>query len=174
MNNLHERRNKRKEREVEQTPVAFLSALDQMVTDQMEHEAKHLKKPKMVAGEEPIATTPCSDRCLRQMLLLIGFEAELAPSRTDLPTIPNPKLLVLYFAIAKYVRDYNAGNSDKISFYSPIASPTDELLQAIESAADDVVFYHGLGLFDLKENHSVCLYVNNPELSSKSSVPSMN
>jgi hypothetical protein len=162
MNNQQERVAKRKFTS-EDPPVAMFKALNKMVVDQEEHEAKFKKKRK-VATAEPMATTPCSDRLVRQMLQLIGIEAEFKPRNRE--TVANPQLVVLYFAIANYVEEYNKEHSEEehITFYSPIESPTEELLQAVK-AMDAVVFYDGLGLFDLKPNHSVSLYVENPEFT---------
>ncbi len=141
----------------------LLSALDEIVDDQKEHE-ENAKKKASTEINEIVALNHTADRALRQMLLLIGIEAELVDMQ-DRETIPNPKLLALYYAIAKYVADYNQEHSAEqrsITFYSPIESPTEALLQAV-AATDDVVFYNGLGLFDLKPERSVSVYVQNPE-----------
>ena len=145
----------------------LLSAVDEMADDQKEHK-ENAKKEASTETNEIVAHTPTSDRALRQMLLLIGIKAEFG-DRQDLETIPNPKLLVLYYAIAKYVADYNQEHSAEqrsITFYSSIESATEALLQAV-AATDDVVFYNGLGLFDLKPEHSVSVYVQNPEFIAR-------
>lgn len=162
MNNQQERVAKRKFTS-EEPSVSMFKSLNKMVVDQEEHEAKYKKKCQEATAESA-TTTHCSDRLVRQMLQLIGIEAEFRPRNGE--TVANPQLLILYFAIAKYVEEYNKEHCEEehITFYSPIELPTEELLQAVE-AIDEVVFYDGLGLFDLKPNRSISLYVENPEFT---------
>lgn len=98
------------------------------------------------------------DVLLRNLMLLAG---NLSASDTkDSHDIPNPDLVLLYWVITKYVTEQNealeAGHA--YDFFSPILKPTPELLDAVASC-NDIELCRKVGLFALKNGHSICLKV---------------
>ncbi|MGV3739853.1 MAG: hypothetical protein ACO1N3_00980 [Gammaproteobacteria bacterium] len=150
-----------KSRENEKKAIMALSSL---IDDQVEHERK--KRKLEDSFPEKADNSSIGDRGLRQLLQIVGINDECGCNTPhgNQSIIINPKLLVLYYALKNYVKNYNIDAEEKIDLYSPIKNPTKDLLKAVEKSGD-ITFNSRFGVFAVKPGHTIPMYIDNPVYS---------
>lgn len=157
---------RKREREQENL-TNMLLAITEVIDDQVALERETKEKKTQGTYTKKTDNSLGQDRAVRQMLQIVGINDayECSDRLSERETIPNPKLVVLYYALVKCVNDHNINAQEKIDLYSPIKKPSKDLLEATKKSSD-IVFNPRLGLFAIKPGHSLPIYVDNPDYIS--------